>query len=95
MHRHHLEYGVPVSIGIGGSFEFESGLVRRAPRIFQRCGFEWLWRLVAEPRRMYRRYLIEDPRFLAILWRQIRTRKTSLTAAPTPVSLTQQSPGAT
>jgi exopolysaccharide biosynthesis WecB/TagA/CpsF family protein len=82
MHRHSDECQVPVSAGVGGSFEFESGLIRRAPRALQRIGLEWFWRLLAEPRRMYRRYLIEDPRFLGILWRQLRVREARLPAEP-------------
>ncbi len=66
---------VPVSIGIGASFDFVAGYVRRAPRLFQRWGMEWFWRLCQEPRRMYRRYLVDDPEFLALVWSQwLRTR---------------------
>jgi N-acetylglucosaminyldiphosphoundecaprenol N-acetyl-beta-D-mannosaminyltransferase len=74
IHKHRWEYRVPVSIGIGGTFEFISGQVPRAPRFIQKAGLEWLWRLVAEPRRMYRRYLMEDPEFFRLLWRQWRFR---------------------
>ena len=77
MHQHSVKTGVPVSIGVGGSFEFAAGYVRRAPRLMQRTGLEWLWRLLAEPRRMYRRYLIEDPAFVGIIWRQLRTNASS------------------
>lgn len=55
--------GVPATIAIGGSFEFASGLVRRAPRWMQRAGLEWLWRLAMEPGRLWRRYLRNDPVF--------------------------------
>ncbi|MCC6796766.1 MAG: WecB/TagA/CpsF family glycosyltransferase [Candidatus Hydrogenedentes bacterium] len=52
--------GIPVMIGIGGSFDFVSGRVRRAPEWMQRTSLEWVWRLCQEPRRLWRRYLIED-----------------------------------
>jgi N-acetylglucosaminyldiphosphoundecaprenol N-acetyl-beta-D-mannosaminyltransferase len=66
---------VPVSIGIGASFDFVAGYVRRAPGLFQRWGMEWFWRLCQDPRRMYRRYLVDDPEFLSLVWSQwLRTR---------------------
>jgi N-acetylglucosaminyldiphosphoundecaprenol N-acetyl-beta-D-mannosaminyltransferase len=74
IHQHHRQYDVPVSVGIGGTFEFVSGMVPRAPRVMQKVGLEWFWRLAAEPRRMYRRYLIEDPGFFWLVWRQWRLR---------------------
>lgn len=56
---------VPVVVGVGAAFRFLTGRVRRAPKLVQRSGFEWAWRLVAEPRKLWRRDLIEGPRFLA------------------------------
>lgn len=56
--------GVPVSIGVGGSFEMAGGLVRRAPAWMQRTGLEWLHRLAQEPGRLWRRYLCRDLPFL-------------------------------
>lgn len=61
---------VPVSIGVGASFDFISGRIRRAPRWLQEAGFEWLWRLAMEPRRLWRRYLIQDSVFLKLLWQE-------------------------
>jgi N-acetylglucosaminyldiphosphoundecaprenol N-acetyl-beta-D-mannosaminyltransferase len=64
-----------VAIAVGGSLDFFTGRVRRAPPWMSRAGLEWLYRLAQEPRRMWRRYLIEDPRFVAIVartWRQAR-----------------------
>lgn len=61
--RHRLT--VPVAIGVGAAFRFEAGLVRRAPRWVGEAGFEWLWRLAAEPRKMWRRDLADGPRFVA------------------------------
>ncbi|MCV2876542.1 WecB/TagA/CpsF family glycosyltransferase [Rhodobacteraceae bacterium XHP0102] len=51
-------------IGIGAAFDFHTGRVRRAPLWMQRSGLEWLFRLISEPRRLWRRYLILAPRFL-------------------------------
>jgi N-acetylglucosaminyldiphosphoundecaprenol N-acetyl-beta-D-mannosaminyltransferase len=56
---------VPVVAGVGAAFRFLSGRVKRAPRWVGECGFEWLWRLAVEPSKVWRRDLIDGPRFLA------------------------------
>ncbi len=53
-----------VLIGVGAAFDFHSGAVRQAPRWMQRSGLEWLFRLVIDPRRLWRRYLIDNPWFV-------------------------------
>lgn len=55
---------------VGASLRFLSGEERRAPRLVQRAGFEWAWRLVQDPRRLARRYLRDDPAILGLLWRE-------------------------
>jgi len=55
--------GVPLSIGVGGSFDVLAGMVRRAPRWMQHAGLEWLFRLAQEPRRLAGRYLVTNTRF--------------------------------
>ncbi len=55
MHLHEL--GVPVSIGIGGTLDLIAGVTRRAPRWMQQIGLEWLYRLLQEPRRLWKRYV--------------------------------------
>lgn len=57
---------------VGASLLFLSGEERRAPRLVQRAGLEWAWRLARDPRRLARRYLIDDPAILALLWRERR-----------------------
>ena len=61
-----------VAMGVGGSFDFMIGRVKRAPAWMSSAGLEWMFRLGQEPQRMWRRYLIEDPRFLAIVARSLR-----------------------
>ena len=56
----------PVLIGVGAAFDFHAGLKAQAPRWIQQSGFEWLFRLATEPRRLWRRYLKNNPRFV---WR--------------------------
>jgi len=68
--RYHQETEVPVSIGIGASFEFAAGIVKRAPLWIRRCGFEWLWRLIIEPHRLWKRYLVDDREFFLLVLRQ-------------------------
>lgn len=58
-----------VAIGVGASLDFVADRVRRAPRWMAHAGLEWLFRLAQEPRRLARRYLLKDPRFLLILAR--------------------------
>jgi N-acetylglucosaminyldiphosphoundecaprenol N-acetyl-beta-D-mannosaminyltransferase len=64
-----------VAMGVGGSLDFVVGRVTRAPAWMSRAGLEWLFRLWQEPRRMWRRYLIEDPKFIAIVARTRRRRR--------------------
>jgi N-acetylglucosaminyldiphosphoundecaprenol N-acetyl-beta-D-mannosaminyltransferase len=53
-----------IMIGVGAAFDFHSGRVRQAPRWIQRSGFEWFYRLCSEPRRLWKRYLRNNPLFL-------------------------------
>jgi N-acetylglucosaminyldiphosphoundecaprenol N-acetyl-beta-D-mannosaminyltransferase len=54
----------PVLLGVGAAFDFHAGLKKQAPRWLQRSGFEWLFRLLTEPRRLWRRYLRNNPAFV-------------------------------
>lgn len=64
IHEHLDRLNVPVAIGVGAAFGFLSGKVRRAPQWIGNAGFEWAWRLAAEPRKLWRRDLIDGPLFL-------------------------------
>lgn len=64
------ELQVPFVMGVGGTFDVVAGMVKRAPIWMQRCGLEWLYRLGQEPRRMWRRYLVEDMAFFRLLARE-------------------------
>lgn len=75
MHRHVARLGVPVAMGVGGSFELEAGVLPRAPRWMRRAGVEWLFRLMVEPRRLWRRYAVSNPRFVALVLRQRLDRR--------------------
>jgi N-acetylglucosaminyldiphosphoundecaprenol N-acetyl-beta-D-mannosaminyltransferase len=61
----------PVLVGVGAAFDFHAGLVPQAPPVLQNAGLEWAYRLVQEPRRLWRRYLRYNPRFVLALARQV------------------------
>jgi len=65
---------VGVVMPVGGTFELLAGLIPRAPRWLQQLGLEWLFRLIVEPRRLWRRYLIGNARFIALIVRQYLNR---------------------
>ncbi|MVX64179.1 WecB/TagA/CpsF family glycosyltransferase [Clostridium chromiireducens] len=58
---------VPVSLAIGASIDFEAGNIERAPRFMQKFGLEWFYRLCKEPKRMFKRYLIDDLKIFRIV----------------------------
>ncbi|HEX8088447.1 MAG TPA: WecB/TagA/CpsF family glycosyltransferase [Blastocatellia bacterium] len=62
--------GARFALGVGGSFDHLSGLARRAPVWVQEIGFEWLYRLLREPRRLWRRYLIGNTAFIWLVIKQ-------------------------
>jgi N-acetylglucosaminyldiphosphoundecaprenol N-acetyl-beta-D-mannosaminyltransferase len=57
--------GVPVSIGVGGSFEMAAGMLKRAPRWVQSAGLEWFYRFAQQPKRLFQRYFVDDLPYLA------------------------------
>ena len=61
-----------VGIGVGASLDFVIGRIPRAPRWVSNAGLEWAYRLAREPRRLAHRYLVKDPRFLAVVARTLR-----------------------
>jgi N-acetylglucosaminyldiphosphoundecaprenol N-acetyl-beta-D-mannosaminyltransferase len=71
---------VPFAMGVGGTFDVAAGLVKRAPVWMQKTGFEWFYRFLQEPRRMFRRYFIDDMAFFGMLiqelWLRRRTQMT-------------------
>ncbi len=57
VNMHIRNWRVPVSIGIGGSLDFLAGTQKRAPQFVQKCALEWLWRMLSDPPRLFRRYV--------------------------------------
>jgi exopolysaccharide biosynthesis WecB/TagA/CpsF family protein len=69
--------GVAVGTGlcVGPALRFLAGTEKRAPIMLQKAGLEWAWRLAQNPRRLWRRYLINNPTIFALLWREVRARR--------------------
>lgn len=57
----------PLLVGVGAAFDFHTGRIAQAPRWMQRSGLEWAFRLASEPRRLWRRYLVYNPKFVLSL----------------------------
>src|SRR5690606_33559079 len=70
LRRFHDELGVPVLHGVGGSFDVLAGITQRAPLAWQRLGLEWAYRLLQEPGRMWKRYLVTNTAFIALTMRE-------------------------
>ena len=66
IYEHRESLKVPVAVGAGAALKFMSGTVDRAPAIVQNLGFEWLWRLVKEPRKVWRRVFIDAFQFILL-----------------------------
>lgn len=67
----HDELKCPVCIGVGGLFDYYSERIPRAPLWLRKAGFEWIWRFLQEPRRLWKRYLIGNPVFLIRVLREL------------------------
>lgn len=67
-HKAHLR---AVAVGVGAAFDFIAGKKKQAPAIMQRAGLEWLFRLLSEPRRLWRRYVLRNPRFIVLFTSQL------------------------
>lgn len=77
-HQHRLR--THAILGVGAAFDMHAGLIKRAPAWLQRTGFEWAYRLLTEPRRLWRRYLRNNPAFVA----KVLIHRPRLREAPAP-----------
>lgn len=68
-HRNRLD--VTIAVGAGASFKFLSSTVRRAPVLVRNMGLEWLWRLINEPKRVWRRVFVDAPQFIGLVALQL------------------------
>jgi N-acetylglucosaminyldiphosphoundecaprenol N-acetyl-beta-D-mannosaminyltransferase len=74
--EHRDELATPAILGVGGAFDVLAGFVPRAPRLMQEAGLEWAWRLAMEPRKLWKRYLVTNSSFLALLGRTLLRKRT-------------------
>lgn len=72
--EHWQDLGVNLAVGVGGSFDVLAKARARAPKIIQKVGLEWAYRLAQEPRRLFRRYLVTNSQFIYHLGRDVISR---------------------
>lgn len=82
IHRYRDQIEVPVSFSVGAAIDFAAGRVRRSPVWMQRVGLEWFYRFLKEPKRLFRRYFIEDTQFLTLALREWRHQRGRRAAPP-------------
>lgn len=75
IHKWQKELGVNFVMGVGGTFDVVAGKVKRAPVWMQRYGMEWLYRVLQEPKRMFKRYLVTNSRFAMLLLKEKQRRR--------------------
>ena len=71
MYEHRDKLSVPVMIGVGAAFDFISGTKKQAPKLVQKIGMEWLFRLISEPKRLWKRYFFGNAQFLYLISKEI------------------------
>ena len=85
MHEHKDRLRVPVMVGVGAAFDMLSGRRKQAPRWMREHGLEWSFRLLQEPRRLWRRYLVYGTQFIAYLaLESLRLKNFQASGAQTP-----------
>ena len=63
------KYKIPMSFSIGASIDFIAGEQKRAPKWINKVGFEWFYRFLQEPKRMFRRYFVNDMKIIKLVWK--------------------------
>lgn len=69
IHKYRKELNVPISLGLGASLDFEAGNIKRAPKWMSDNGLEWLYRLSKEPKRMFKRYIVDDVKIFKLTFK--------------------------
>jgi N-acetylglucosaminyldiphosphoundecaprenol N-acetyl-beta-D-mannosaminyltransferase len=76
--EHREALATPTILGVGGAFDVMAGFVPRAPRLMQEAGLEWAWRLAMEPRKLWKRYLVTNSAFIALLGKTLAAQRLGL-----------------
>ena len=74
LEEHWATLGINLAIPVGGSFDVIAGKVKRAPETLQKLGFEWFYRLVQEPKRLWKRYLVTNAKFVLLMLKDVICR---------------------
>ena len=82
MYHYCKELGVPISFGLGASFDFEAGNIKRAPKWMANHGLEWLFRITQDPKRMAKRYLVDDRKILGLSIKYKRGLRPAMKSQP-------------
>lgn len=69
LYNYRKQLNVPISLAIGASIDFEAGNIERAPEWMQHSGLEWFYRLCKEPKRMFKRYLVDDMKIFKLVFK--------------------------
>ena len=67
--------GVPISLGLGASIDFEAGSIKRAPKWMANYGLEWVYRIIQDPKRLAKRYLVDDTKIFRLAFKYKRTKR--------------------
>jgi N-acetylglucosaminyldiphosphoundecaprenol N-acetyl-beta-D-mannosaminyltransferase len=79
--KHRERLNIPIILGVGGSFDVLAGYIKRAPRWAQTMGLEWAWRLMMEPRKLWKRYMTTNSQFIWLAGREVLARRRERMAA--------------
>ena len=71
IYKYREKLNVPISLGLGASIDFEAGTLKRAPKWMSKCGLEWFYRLCSDPKRMFRRYIIDDFKIFKLFFKYL------------------------
>jgi len=69
MYKYRDRLGVPIALGLGASLDFEAGNIKRAPKWMSEHGLEWFYRFCKEPKRMFKRYFVDDINIFKLFWK--------------------------
>ena len=75
IYNNYKKLGVPISLGLGASFDFEAGNIKRAPKWMANHGLEWLFRITQDPKRLMKRYLINDMKIFKLAVKYMSPQK--------------------
>lgn len=85
MYSHREKLNIPVMVGVGAAFDFFAGIKPQAPRWVRNNGFEWLFRLITEPKRLWRRYLVNGSLFIYYAGIEVLVKKFHPTKHPSRI----------